>query len=349
MSLTVQEICDLLNGRLEGDGSRLIEAPARIEEATPYQISFIGHPKYEQFAATSQAGALIVAPNFKIPSGAQSAFIRVDDPYEAFRRVLELFSSGLAAVRTKSGIEQPAWISNTAKLGNRVYVGAFSYVGDKVVIGHRVKIFPGVFVGDNVMIGDDTIVYAGVKIYSGCVIGQHCIIHAGAVIGSDGFGFVPGKDGSFTKIPQTGNVVIEDHVEIGANTTIDRATVGSTIIRKGVKLDNLIQIGHNVEIGQHSAMAAQSGVSGSTKIGKNCLIAGQVGFAGHLKIADCTRIGAKSGVSNSVSTPGGTWQGIPLMEHRQSLKAHVIYRNLPELEKRVSRLEKRLQELSSDD
>jgi len=342
MQFTTQSISTFLNGTLEGKGDLLIESPARIEDALSTNISFIANPKYEQFAKTTQAGALIVGKNFPKPKESKSAFIHVDDPYEAFNKVLNLF---LQQANQKTGIEQPAYISTSAKLGKNIYIGAFSYIGENVNVGSNTKIYPGCFVGDNVQLGDNTTVYAGVNIYHDSLIGKNCVIHSGAAIGSDGFGFVPKPDGSFEKIPQTGNVIIEDSVEIGANTTIDRATLGSTIIREGVKLDNLIQIGHNVEIGTNTAIAAQTGVSGSTKIGKNCLIAGQVGFVGHINIPDGSRIGAKSGVSNGVKKPGRTWQGIPLMEHRQSLKVHVIYRNLPELEKRVSEMEKMLKQL----
>jgi len=339
MPYTTQSLATLLNGKLEGNGSLIIEAPAKIEEAQRSNISFIANPKYEQFAKSTKAGALIVSRNFQKPAESASVFIRVDDPYDAFNKVLSLF---LQQASRKTGIEQPSTVTNSAKLGRDIYIGAFSYVGENVSIGDNVKIFPGVFLGDNVQIAEGTVVYAGVKIYHGCLIGKNCIIHSGAVIGSDGFGFVPKADGTFEKIPQTGNVVIEDDVEIGANTTIDRATLGSTVIRRGVKLDNLIQVGHNVEIGENTAIAAQTGISGSTRIGKHCMIAGQVGFAGHLTISDGSKIGAKSGVSNSVTESGKAWQGIPLMEHRSSLKVHVIYRNLPDLEKRITELEKKI-------
>lgn len=344
MQFTIQSISTFLKGTLEGKGDLLIESPAKIEDALSNNISFIANPKYEQFAKTTQAGALIVGKNFTKPEGSKSAFIRVDDPYDAFNKVLNLF---LQKENQKTGIEQPSYVSMSAGLGRNIYIGAFSYIGENANVGSNVRIYPGCFIGDNVQLGNDTTVYAGVNIYRDSVIGKNCVIHSGAVIGSDGFGFVPKPDGSFEKIPQTGNVIIEDNVEIGANTTIDRATLGSTIIRQGVKLDNLIQVGHNVEIGNNTAIAAQTGVSGSTRIGKNCLIAGQVGFVGHINIPDGSRIGAKSGISNSVKEPGRTWQGIPLMEHRQSLKVHVIYRNLPELEKRIFELEKKLKELSA--
>lgn len=342
-SFTTQSIATYLNGNLEGSGSVLIESPAKIEEALPNNVSFIANPKYEHFAKTTKAGALIVSNDFIRPEGVANVFIRVGDPYDAFTKILNLF---LTNTNDKTGIEQPAHVSMTAKIGKNVYIGAFSYVGENAVIGNNVKIFPGTILGDNVQVGDDTIIYAGVKVNHSCTVGKNCILQSGAVIGSDGFGFVPKMDGTFDKIPQTGNVVLEDNVEIGANTTIDRATMGSTIIRQGVKLDNLIQVGHNVEIGQDTAIAAQTGVSGSTKIGRNCLIAGQVGFVGHLKIADGSRIGAKSGVTKSIEDQYKTWQGIPMMDHKQSLKVHVIYRNLPDLEKRVFELEKKLKELS---
>ncbi|HXH19342.1 MAG TPA: UDP-3-O-(3-hydroxymyristoyl)glucosamine N-acyltransferase, partial [Chitinophagales bacterium] len=288
MQLTTQSIATFLNGKLEGSGIVVIESPAKIEEAQANHISFIANPKYEHFAKTTRAGALIVGRNLPKPAESKSVFIRVDDPYDGFSKVLNLF---LQQAQQPSGIEQPSYVSMTARLGKNCYIGAFSYVGENVIIGNHAKIYPGVYLGGNVQVGDATVIYAGVNVYPNCVIGRQCIIHAGAVIGSDGFGFVPRPDGSFDKIPQTGNVVIEDNVEIGANTTIDRATLGSTLIRKGVKLDNLIQVGHNVEIGENTAIAAQTGISGSAKIGKNCLIAGQVGFVGHIIIPDGSRIG----------------------------------------------------------
>ena len=341
MQFTTQSITTLLNGKLEGSGSIVIESPAKIEEAQPNNISFIANPKYEHFAKTTSAGALIVSNDFQKPQGTKSAYIRVYDPYEAFTKILNLF---LQKASDKTGIEQPAHVSMTAKLGKNIYIGAFSYVGENVVLGNNVKIFPGTILGDNVQVGDDTIVYAGVKINHHCMVGKNCIIQSGAVIGSDGFGFVPKIDGTFDKIPQTGNVVIEDNVEIGANTTIDRATMGSTFIRNGVKLDNLIQIAHNVEVGENTAIAALTGISGSTKIGRNCLIGGQVGIIGHITIANGSRIAAQSGVGKSILKENQAWFGSPATEHRESLKTRVIYRNLPDLEKRIRELEKKLKQ-----
>ncbi len=339
MQITTGYISQYLNGTLTGNDALVIERPAKIEEAQAQHISFIANPKYEQYARMTKAGALIVSKEFSSPVAEGTTLIRVENAYDAFNKLLQLFLKQSSA---KTGIEQPAFISTSAKLGKEIYIGAFSTVGENSHIGNNTKIHPGCHLGENVQIGDNVIVYAGVKIYHDCVIGNNCIIQAGAVIGSDGFGFVPKPDGTFDKIPQTGNVVIEDNVEIGANTTIDRATLGSTIIRKGVKLDNQIQVGHNVEIGENTAIAAQTGISGSTKIGSNCLIAGQVGFVGHLTIANGSRIGAKSGVTKNVETEKKTWQGAPMMEHKQSLKVHVIYRNLPDLEKRVFELERSL-------
>ncbi len=339
MHHTTQSITAFLNGKLEGNGTVIIDMPAKIEDAQSNHISFIANPKYEHFAKTTQAGVLIVRKDFQKPKESKSALIRVDDPYAAFNMVLNLFMQN---ANQRSGIEQHSYVSMSAKLGKLIYIGAFAYVGENVSIGHNSKIFPGVFLGDNVQVGEDTIIYAGAKVYHNCAIGKSCIIHSGVVIGSDGFGFVPKADDSFEKIPQTGNVVIEDNVEIGANTTIDRATLGSTIIRKGVKLDNLIQVAHNVEIGENTAIAAQAGISGSTKIGKNCLIGGQAGIVGHITIADGTRIGAQSGVGKSITSKNKSWLGSPVIEHRESLKTHVIYRNLTDLEKRITELEKKL-------
>jgi UDP-3-O-[3-hydroxymyristoyl] glucosamine N-acyltransferase len=247
----------------------------------------------------------------------------------------------------KNGIEQPSYVSKSASLGKDVYIGAFAYIGENVIMGDRVKIYPGCYVGDNVVINEDSILFAGVKIYDGCSLGCRVIIHSGTVIGGDGFGFAPQKDGTYKKVPQIGNVIIEDDVEIGANTTIDRATMGSTNIRKGVKLDNLIQIAHNVEIGENTVIAAQTGVSGSTKLGKSCIIGGQVGMVGHIQIADGTRINAQSGLSKSVTTPKAALTGSPAFDYKSSLKSQAIFRNLPELQQRLLKLEELVEELSS--
>ena len=264
----------------------------------------------------------------------------MDQPHTAFAKVLEKFKSE----EELTGIENFAFIDPTARIGKNVYVGAFSYLSKNASIGNNVKIFPGTFVGEGVIINDHTIVFPGVSIYKSCLIGKNCVIHSGVVIGSDGFGFAPNDDGSYTKVPQLGNVIIEDNVEIGSNTTIDRATIGSTLIRKGVKLDNLIQIAHNVEIGENTVMAAQSGVSGSTKIGKNCQIGGQVGFVGHLHIAEGSRFGAKSGVGRSIIESYKAWNGIPAFEYTASLRAYALLRKLPQLEQRIADLEKMLQQ-----
>ncbi|HEV7231943.1 MAG TPA: UDP-3-O-(3-hydroxymyristoyl)glucosamine N-acyltransferase, partial [Bacteroidia bacterium] len=268
--------------------------------------------------------------------------IRVKDPRAAFAKLLEAYSQ---TMNHKSGIEEPCHISKTAKLGTGTYVGTYAFIGEHVQIGNNVHIYPNVSLSDHVIIGDNTVLYAGVKVYRDCVIGAHCTVHSGVIIGSDGFGYVPNSENNYAKMPQIGNVVIEDHVEIGANTTIDRATLGSTRIRKGVKLDNLIQIAHNVEIGENTVIAAQSGIAGSTKIGKNCLIGGQVGIVGHLTIADGVKIAAQSGVGKSILQEGALIQGSPAFAAGDFKRSYVAYMNLPEIGRRMRELEKELEEL----
>jgi UDP-3-O-[3-hydroxymyristoyl] glucosamine N-acyltransferase len=337
MDITARKLSELLNGSLVGNPDVIIRKPAKIEDATGDSVSFISNPKYEQYASVTQAGVLIVNENFNYTDDIRPSLILVKDSYAAFTKVLEMFYK---CRFDKKGIEPQSHVSPLATIGNDVYIGAFSYVAARVKIGNNVRIYPHVFIGEDSVIGDNTIIYSGVNIYHDSKIGSHCIFHSGVVIGSDGFGFAPKEDGSYHKIPQLGNVVIEDKVEIGSNTTIDRATIGSTIIRKGVKLDNLITIAHNVEIGENTVIAAQSGISGSTKIGKNCIIAGQVGFVGHLSIADGSRFGAQSGIAKSITEPNKAWFDSPAFEYHKSLKSRSIYRNLPELEKRLRDLER---------
>jgi UDP-3-O-[3-hydroxymyristoyl] glucosamine N-acyltransferase len=271
--------------------------------------------------------------------------IRVKDAYSSFALLLEKYKQ---LVGNKTGIQQPSYIPASVKMGANVFVGAFAYLGENVVLGNNVKIYPGVYLGDNVIVNDDSVIYPGVKVYDNCVLGCRVILHAGCVIGGDGFGFAPQPDGSYKKVPQIGNVVIHDDVEIGANTTIDRATMGSTVIRKGVKLDNLIQVAHNVDIGINTVIAAQTGVSGSTKIGRNCVIGGQVGMVGHIHIADNTKINAQSGLSKSITDPNTSWNGSPAFDYKSSLKSQAIFRNLPDLEKRVKELEDMVKQLLSE-
>lgn len=346
MYFTALQLAAHLNGRVEGDPEARVDAVGKIEDAGEGQLSFIANPKYQEYLYTTQATILIVNEDLPVAGTVRPTLIRVQDAYSGFASLLQLYNEMMSG-RRKSGIEQPAYVSATASLGADVYVGAFSYIGEGVNIGDRVQIYPGSFIGDGVVIGEDSKIHPGVKVYEGCTIGKRVTLHSGVIVGADGFGFAPVPDGSYRKIPQIGRVIVEDDVEIGANTTIDRATMGATIIRQGVKLDNLIQIGHNAEIGQHTVIAAQTGVSGSTKVGKNCLIGGQVGIVGHIQLADGTKINAKSGLSKSVETPNTTLNGSPAFDYRSSLKSQAIYRNLPELQQRIAQLEDELKALSA--
>ncbi len=340
MEFTVQQIAHILQGEVKGDNTRKINNLAKIQEAKEGDICFLSNLKYENYLYTTQASAVIINKDFEPKKECQSALILVDDAYTAFSILLEEYAKIINF--TKVGVEQPSYIAPTATYGEGTYIGAFAYIGNYAKIGNNVKIYPHAYIGDKVSIGDNTIVYAGVKIYADCKIGSQCTIHAGAVIGSDGFGFAPQPDGTYKAIPQVGTVVIEDNVDIGANTTIDRATMGATIIEQGVKLDNLIQVAHNVRIGKNTVIASQVGISGSTIIGENCVIAGQVGIVGHVHIANRTTIGAQSGVSNSIEKEGTTVLGAPAIDHREQLKNYVIARKLPELKKRIEELEKKI-------
>jgi UDP-3-O-[3-hydroxymyristoyl] glucosamine N-acyltransferase len=293
MNLSAKEICALLKGKLEGDGSVSVSTISKIEEGEAGSLSFLANPKYEQYIYSTKASAVLVSNTFNPTSPVQTTLIRVEDPYAAFCMLLEMFGKTGTG---KAGIEQPSFIDSDASIGKDVYIGAFVYIGKNAVIGDNAQIYPHAFIGDDARVGAGSTINAGVKIYDRCVVGDGCIIHSGTVIGSDGFGFAPQKDGTYKKIAQTGNVLIFDNVEIGANCTIDRATMGSTIIRSGVKLDNLIQVAHNVEIGENTVIAAQTGISGSTKLGNQCVVGGQVGFVGHISVAPGTQIGAQSGI-----------------------------------------------------
>jgi UDP-3-O-[3-hydroxymyristoyl] glucosamine N-acyltransferase len=346
MNFSASQIAQIINGKLEGDPNASVSSFGKIEEAGPADLSFLANPKYEEHLYTTGAAVIIINDSLVLKQKIAATLIRVPDSYTAFATLLSRYQQMMTQQMT--GIQQPVYIASSAKYGDNLFMGAFAYLGENSVIGSDTKIFPHVFMGDNVRIGNHTVIHAGVKIYRDCVIGNHVTIHAGAVIGSDGFGFAPQPDGSFAKVPQVGNVVIEDHVEIGANTAIDRATIGSTIIRGGVKLDNLIQIAHNVEIGSHSALAAQTGVSGSTKIGKGVMIGGQAGLAGHLHIGDGARVNAQSGVGKSVP-PGKGVTGSPAYEYTAAMRSLALVRNLPELEKRINELERLLGQLQSSD
>jgi UDP-3-O-[3-hydroxymyristoyl] glucosamine N-acyltransferase len=339
MKFKVGEIAGMIGAQLEGDGELWISSLSKIEEGGPGSLTFLANPKYESFIYETQASAVIVAADFEPKQAIKAALLRTKDPYMAFAALLQRF---MAFVQNKSGIEQPSFIAETAEIGQNVYIGAFAYIGHGAKVGDGAKIYPHAYVGDYASIGSSSTVYANATIYYGCKVGSHCIVHAGAVIGSDGFGFAPKPDGQFQKIPQTGIVRIEDHVEIGAGCTIDRATLGETIIRKGAKLDNLIQVAHNVEIGENTVIAAQTGISGSTKIGDNCMIGGQVGIVGHIKLADGTKIGAQSGVSKSVEEKGKALRGSPAQDYKLQLRSEAVFRNLDALDKRLHLLEKEI-------
>ena len=336
MQFSADQIAALVNGAVEGDGNVTVSTIAKIEEGKPGAISFLANPKYTHYIYTTGSSIVLVNRDFVPEQPVSATLIRVDDPYATVARLLEMVSAMMSQHPT--GIEQPSHISAGVTVPEDAYIGAFAYVGQNVTLGKNVKIYPQVYIGNNVVIGDNTILYPGVKIYHNCQIGNGCILHAGVVIGADGFGFAP-VDGHYNKIPQIGNVVVEDNVEIGANTTVDRATMGSTVIRSGVKLDNLIQVAHNCEIGHDTVMAAQAGVAGSTKIGANCMVGGQVGFAGHITVGDRVNIGAQSGVPRNVAD-GQTIMGYPATDARDFMRQAAAIKTLPDLYKRVNKLEK---------
>lgn len=346
MQFTALQIATLVKGRIEGDPEAKVNKVSKIEEATKGSLSFIANPKYEDYLYTGKASVIIINETLQLDAPVSATLIRVKDAYMSFAFLLEKYNE-IVSKTGKNGIEQPSFVSKTASIGKDVYIAAFAYVGENVIIGDRVKIYPGCYIGDNVVINEDSVLFSGVKVYNDCSIGSRVVLHSGTVIGGDGFGFAPLKDGSYKKVPQIGNVIIEDDVEVGANTTIDRATMGSTCIRKGVKLDNLIQIAHNVEIGENTVIAAQTGVSGSTKIGKNCIIGGQVGIVGHIQIADGTRINAQSGLSKSVTDANAALNGSPAFDYKSSLKSQAIFRNLPDLNQRVIKLEETIEQLTA--
>ena len=346
MQFTAAQIALLINGKLEGNTAAIVASFGKIEEAKEGQLSFLANPKYEEYLYNTKASVVIINDSLELKQEVSSTLIRVQDAYTAFATLLAKYQE--LKTQQLTGIQEPSFISPTAVLGENIFVGAFTYIGENASIGNNVKLFPGVVLGDNVKLGDNCILHAGVKVYVDCVLGKNVTIHAGTVIGSDGFGYAPQSDGSYQKVPQIGNVVIEDFVEIGANTTIDRATIGSTIIRTGVKLDNLIQIAHNVEIGTNTVIAAQAGISGSTKVGKNVMMGGQVGTAGHITIADGSKIAGQSGITKTVKEPNKSLSGTPASDVTSSLRIQAMGRNLPELEKRVKELEKMVEQLLSE-
>jgi UDP-3-O-[3-hydroxymyristoyl] glucosamine N-acyltransferase len=346
MQFSAAQIALLTGGKTEGDPNACVGAFGKIEEAVSGQLSFLANPKYEEYLYTTGASVIIVNETLELKQPVSATLIRVADAYSAFASLLTKYQE--IEAQQLAGIQEPSYIAKTARLGDKIYIGAFAWLGENVVIGNHVKIHPQVYLGNNVRIGDNTVLHPGVKIYHNCVIGANVTIHAGSVIGGDGFGFAPQPDGSFKKIPQIGNVLIEDCVEIGANVTIDRATIGSTLIRKGAKLDNLIQIAHNVDIGNDTVIAAQAGISGSTKIGSGVMIGGQAGIVGHLQIADGARINAQSGVSKSIKAKGGAVTGSPAYDYTSALRSQAISRNLPELKQKLKELEDQIKQLLAE-
>ena len=343
MQFSAQDIAFILNGTVEGDPLVTVNQLAKIEEGQSGSLSFLSNPKYEPYLYNTNASIVIVNNDLKLAEPVKATLIRVENAYSAFTVLLEKYNT---IKLHKTGIEQPCFIHPSAQIGEDVYIGAFAYIGPDVKLGKNSKVYPNTYIGDNVIIGENTTLFAGVKVYFDCVLGNNVIIHSGAIIGSDGFGFAPNADGTYNKISQIGNVVIEDNVEVGSNSTIDRATMGSTVIHKGAKLDNLLQIAHNVEIGANTVIAAQTGISGSTKVGDNCVIGGQVGMVGHISVARGSQIMAKSGINKNIVEEGKKWGGIPFFtNYMENLRVEAAVTHLPALEKRVKELEKIIIEL----
>jgi len=337
MEFTINQIAEFLNGTVEGDGTIKIVNLAKIEEGEPGTLTFLANPKYAPFIYTTNASAVVINKDFVLTDTINATLIRVDDAYLSFTKLLDKFSN--VKKSKKRSISKKACIDKSAKIGKNVSISEFVSIGENVIIGDNTTIHPNVTIYGNVKIGSDTLIYSNVSIMDDCVVGDNCIIHAGVALGADGFGFAPTETGDYVKIPQTGNVVIEDNVEIGANTTIDRATIGATTIRKGVKIDNLVQIGHNCDIGSHTVVVGQTGISGSTSIGQYCMIGGQTGIAGHLKIGNKVKVGAKTGIMHNL--PDESIQmGVPSFDARQFKKSHIHFRRLDELVQRINELEK---------
>ncbi|HBL80480.1 MAG TPA: UDP-3-O-(3-hydroxymyristoyl)glucosamine N-acyltransferase [Aequorivita sp.] len=338
MKFTAAQIAGILNGTVDGDEGIEVSKLAKIEEGSKGSLTFLANPKYTHYIYSTQASITIVNDDFVASQDLSTTLIRVENAYKAFSQLLEYYNQ---VKMNKTGIENPVFISETAKYGENLYLGAFSYIGENVKIGDNVKIYPNVYIGDNVKVGNNTVLFTGAKLYSETVVGESCVINSGVVIGADGFGFTPNERGEYNKVPQTGNVILEDNVDVGPGTTIDRATLGSTLIKKGVKLDNQIQIAHNVTIGENTVIAAQTGVAGSTKIGKNCIIGGQVGIAGHITIGDNVKIQAQSGIGRNVKD-NETLQGSPAFGYGDFNKSYVYFKNLPKIMERFNIVEKKV-------
>lgn len=347
MEFTVNEIAHMLGGEIVGRGDGKVSMLAKIQEAKKGQIAFLSNPKYEHFIYETDATAVIVRKDFVPRKDVRATLVKVEDPYVSFTTLLEEYHKLISF--QKAGVEEPSFVGKNSSLGANIYRGAFSYIGNNTVIGNNAKIYPHAYIGDNVRIGNDTILHSGVRIYADTVIGNNCVIHSGTVIGSDGFGFAPQEDGTYKTIPQLGRVVIEDNVAIGANTVIDCATFAgdATLIRTGVKLDNLIQVAHNVEIGKNTVIAAQTGISGSTRVGENCMLAGQVGIAGHLVIANNTSLGAQAGVSKSVTKEGQRLLGYPVFDIKEYFRSYAVFKKLPDISYRLKELEQKVNALGN--
>lgn len=341
MKFTANQIAEILEGEIVGDPLVEVSTLSKIEEGKEGSLTFLSNPKYTHFIYDSEASVVVVNKTFEPEKEVSATLLKVEDAYRAFTQLLEFYNQ---IKLSKTGIEEPSFISKSASIGESPYIGAFAYIGENVKLGNNVKIYPNSYVGDNVTIDDNSIVFSGVRIYSDTKIGKNCMINSGSVIGADGFGFVPNEEGVYKKVPQIGNVILEDNVDIGAATTIDRATLGSTIIRKGVKLDNHIQVAHNVEIDENTVIASQTGIAGSTKIGKNCQIGGQVGFAGHLTIGNDVKIQAQSGVGKNLKD-NAVVQGSHAFNFMDWNKSYIHFRNLPKLAKQINELEKELKAL----
>lgn len=344
MQFTASQIAGMLQGTIEGDANSAVHNFAKIEEAQHGDLCFLANPKYEPFLYSTKASIAIVNSNLVLKNKVNATLIRVPDAYAAFAALLQQYELIRKQSFEKIGIEQPSYISEKATIGENVYIGAFAYIGDGAIIGDNAKVYPHCYVGTQAKVGSNTVLHSGVKIYQECVVGANCILHSGVVIGSDGFGFAL-QSGQYNKIPQIGNVIIHDHVEIGANTTIDRATMGSTVINRGVKLDNLVQIAHNVSLGANTVIAAQAGISGSTHIGEDVIIGGQAGLVGHIHIAKSAKINAQSGVSKSIDEIGYAVTGTPASEYKSVLKSQAIFKNLPKLQQQVNELVKKIEDL----
>jgi UDP-3-O-[3-hydroxymyristoyl] glucosamine N-acyltransferase len=342
MEFTAATIAGFLKGEIVGSPDTIVNTIARIEEGQEGALSFLANPKYEPYIYTTKSSVVLVNRSLVLSASVNATLIKVDDAYESFAALLQMISK---AKPKKKGIHSTAVIEPTAVTGKDIYIGAYTYIGENCKIGDNCLIYPHVYLGDNTVIGNNCVLHSGVKIYHECKLGEGCTVHAGTIIGSDGFGFAPQTENEFMKIPQMGNVVIEDNVEIGANVAIDRATMGSTVIHKGVKLDNLIQIGHNVEVGENTVIAGQSGIAGSSKVGRNCMIGGQVGISGHLRIADGTKIGAQAGIPGDVRKENSILTGYPAIDHVNFLKSSVIFKKLPELKAKIDNLEKRIESM----